>query len=80
MVACINKEVISSLTRPAELQFVEDNELEVSEDAIKDKIHGITKECFEAISSELTFQPLPNCFEFFGFDFLSEYINQLFLD
>ena len=27
-------------------------------------------ECFEAVSSDLSFMPLPNCFELFGFDFL----------
>eukprot|EP01095_Lingulamoeba_sp_RSL-Kostka_P006979 TRINITY_DN2209_c1_g1_i1.p1 TRINITY_DN2209_c1_g1~~TRINITY_DN2209_c1_g1_i1.p1 ORF type:complete len:332 (-),score=129.32 TRINITY_DN2209_c1_g1_i1:51-1046(-) len=40
--------------------------------SIFDKIKNITGEVFEACSGELGFFPLPNCFEFFGLDFLIE--------
>eukprot|EP00210_Caulerpa_lentillifera_P004046 g3859.t1 len=39
-------------------------------DKITRDIHRILGECFEAVSHEMNFLPLPNCFEFFGFDFL----------
>ena len=36
----------------------------------KAKIKLLVGQCFEAVSSELSFMPMPNCFELFGFDFL----------
>ena len=38
--------------------------------AAKERIKLLVGQCFEAVSSELSFMPMPNCFELFGFDFL----------
>ncbi|KAK9903517.1 hypothetical protein WJX75_007884 [Coccomyxa subellipsoidea] len=34
------------------------------------QMHGLIGECLEAVSNELTFFTLPNCFELFGFDLM----------
>lgn len=34
------------------------------------QVNEIIGECFEAVSGELTFFTLPNCFELFGFDLM----------
>lgn len=45
-------------------------------DQIKQQIKRILNESFEAISHEMSFLPLPNCFEFFGFDFLGNSVKK----
>lgn len=37
---------------------------------LSQQIKAIIGECFEAVSGELTFFTLPNCFELFGFDLM----------
>ena len=39
-------------------------------ETLSQDIHDLIGECFKAISCELSFLPLPNAFEFFGFDFM----------
>ena len=35
-----------------------------------DDVCDVVGDCFEAVASELTFQPRGDCFELFGFDFM----------
>ena len=37
---------------------------------LHDDVRAVIGECMEAVSAELTFFTLPNCFELFGFDLL----------
>ena len=37
---------------------------------LHDEVRAVIGECMEAVSAELTFFTLPNCFELFGFDLL----------
>ena len=37
---------------------------------VKDEIGALVAECLDAVSSDLSFMPMANCFELFGFDFL----------
>ncbi|QDZ20185.1 tubulin--tyrosine ligase [Chloropicon primus] len=43
---------------------------EIRVEGAKEGIRKVVGECFEAVSSDLSFMPLPNCFELFGFDFM----------
>lgn len=40
-------------------------------------IYELVGECFQALKNELTFMPLSNCFEFFGFDFLRKILDSI---
>ena len=37
---------------------------------LHDEVRAVIGECMEAVSAELSFFTLPNCFELFGFDLL----------
>ena len=37
---------------------------------LHDEVRAVVGECMEAVSTELTFFTLPNCFELFGFDLM----------
>ncbi len=39
---------------------------------LHDSVRAVIGECMEAVSAELTFFTLPNCFELFGFDLLAD--------
>lgn len=39
-------------------------------DSLRQQCFAVIGECLEAVSHELTFFPLPRCFELFGFDLM----------